>query len=464
MRGSSMGTGKQGRISKRTVLWNLLMFLLMMGGAVLVPYLRDSGQAVTPLYLILAGVLAFGAVLYSFVFEQRVADGFLFWLIPLVYVISVAFLLLFDRPFTFPFWTFGGMLVLCAFRLRYGMFLNIFLLFVIGSLQPLFVSEVLIIQVLCLILFGFVMPHAKVWKDAFNILVSVAAVLVSVRIVCYFTMDKTTLTNDIFCVAVVYAVVICAVLLLSKCLQETVLLQEQNENFEFLEELAAGAEEQDAHVSEYIAMTEGSEEAFSEAYAGRETVSEELPNLAVYLENTEDEEVFARLEELGTESAPLLIRFAEKYPTAFLHVRRVALFAAEVAERMENVNVALVKCGGYYHEIGRLRGEKSLANTLAIAKEENFPDVLRNVLREHTTDGDKATSKEAALLLLTDNICGMCEHLKKTQKGTILISKVIEKALNLRLAKGDFNASGLTAGDLAVIRNTMVEIIKEDMF
>ena len=160
-------------------------------------------------------------------------------------------------------------------------------------------------------------------------------------------------------------------------------------------------------MSEYIAMTEGSEEAFSEAYAGRETVSEELPNLAVYLEDTEDEEVSARLEELGTESAPLLIRFAEKYPTAFLHVRRVALFAAEVAERMENVNVALVKCGGYYHEIGRLRGEKSLANTLTIAKEENFPDVLRNVLREHTTDGDKATSKEAALLLLTDNICGM---------------------------------------------------------
>ena len=58
----------------------------------------------------------------------------------------------------------------------------------------------------------------------------------------------------------------------------------------------------------------------------------------------------------------------------------------------------------------------------------------------------------------------MCEHLKKTQKGTLLISKVIEKALTLRLAKGDFNRSGLTAADLAVIRNTMVEVIKEDMF
>ena len=44
------------------------------------------------------------------------------------------------------------------------------------------------------------------------------------------------------------------------------------------------------------------------------------------------------------------------------------------------------------------------------------------------------------------------------------IIKVIEKALNLRLTKGDLSYSGLTAGDLTVIRNTMAEVIKEDMF
>ena len=45
-----------------------------------------------------------------------------------------------------------------------------------------------------------------------------------------------------------------------------------------------------------------------------------------------------------------------------------------------------------------------------------------------------------------------------------MIVKVIEKAMNLRLSKGDFNDSGLSAGDLAVIRNTMAEVIKEEMF
>ncbi len=465
MRGSSMSKGKRSNNPKRAVLWNLFMFILMMGGAVLVPYLRESGQVLEPVYLISAAALALGAAVYAFVFEAKASEGFLFWMIPLVYMISVAFLLLFDKPFTFPFWTFGGMLILCAFKLRYGMFLNIFLLFIIGSFQTELLSEVLIVQILCLILFGFVMPRAKVWKDAVNILVSVAAVLISVRIICYFTMDKAALTNDIFCVAVVYAVVICAVLLLSRGLQETVLLQEQNESFEFLEELAAGAEEQDANVSEYIAMTEGDAGEHKTYIPAPVAAGESSSSFFAYeTDIVKKEALSARLVELCDESAPLLEKFAGKFPKAFLHVRRVALIAGEVAERMDSVNTALVTCGGYYHEIGRLRGEKSLGQTLAVAKDENFPEELVAVLREHTVDGDKPTSKEAALLLLTDNICGMCEHLKKTQKGTILVEKVIDSALKLRLKKGDLNLSGLTAGELSVIRNTMAEVIKEDMF
>ena len=445
------------------ILWGLFMGILMMAGAVFVPYLRDGGQALHPLYLGLAGGLTLAAVLYACLFEQKASEGFLFWLIPIAYLISVAFLLLFDNPFTFPFWTFGGMLLLCAFRLRYGMFLNVFLLFIIGSRQTEIVTEVLIIQILCLLLFGFVMPYAKVWKDTVNVLISVAAVLISVRIVCFFTMEKEALTGDIFCVAVVYAIVVCAVVLLSKGLRESIFIQEQTEHFDFLEELAAGAEEQDAGVSEYIALTEGNDR---EAYVFERTF-ENVSDTEYVSENSTlafDGEVLSQLEELSKENAPLLQQMQQTYPKAFLHARRVALFASEVAERLEGVNVTLTKCGGYYHEIGRLRGEKTLGNTLAVADESGFPTVLRDVLREHTVGGDKPTSKEAALVLLTDNICGMCEHLKKTQKGTILISKVIDRALNLRLTKGDLSQSGLSAKDLSVTLNTMSEVIKEDMF
>ena len=443
MRASRMKKEKQGNHSKKALLWNLMMFILMMGGAFLVPFLREGVQALTPMYLCLAGGLSLGAFIYAFSFEKQTAEGYLFWLIPLVYIISVAFLLLFDNPFTFPFWIFGGMLVLCAFRLRYGMLLNMFLLFVIGSLQVALISEVLIIQIVCILLLGFVLPYARSLKDGVNVLISVAAVLISVRLVCFFTMNKVTLnetlTGDIFCVAVVYGIVICAVLLLAKPLQDTVLLQSQKESFDFLEELAAVAEEQDAVETEAVFVQQESQ-----------TVT--------------DEALMSHLEELSREHAPLLEQFAERFPMAFLHINRVALIAEEVAKRMDGVNVSLVKCGGYYHEIGRLQGDKSVESTLRVAEEENFPDELRSVLREHTVDGDKPSSKEAALLLLTDNICSMCEHLKKTQTGKIVIVKVIEKAMNLRLSKGDFSNSGLTAGDLTVMRNTMAEVIKEELF
>lgn len=451
---------------KKAMLWNFLMCVIMFGSAVLVPYLSEGGQALHPVYLGLAAVLSIGAGIFSCVFEPKTSEGFLFWLFPLVYVISVAFLLLFDKPFTFPFWTFGGLLILCAFRLRYGMLMNLYLLFIIGSQQPELFSEMLVVQMLCLLLFGFVMPHVKVWKDAVNILIAIAAILVSVRIVCYITMNKESLTNDIFCVAIVYVIVVFAVLILSKVLKETVLLQEQNEHFEFLEELAVGAEEQDANVSAYIALTEGDKEsdvAFDYVLnSTSENVSFQPEALFTYTEA--DEAMLSRLEELAEESAPLLVQLSQKFPNAFLHARRVAVFASEVAQRLEGVNVALVKCGSYYHEIGRLRGDRSVECTLLVAKEEDFPPALQTVLREHTVGGMKPTSKEAALVLLTDNICGMCEHLKKTQEGKILITKVIDRALNLRLAKGDLSQSGLTAMDLSIILNTMGEVIKEDMF
>lgn len=436
------------------------MLLLMMGSAVLIPFLRD-GELGRPLYLILTVTLALGAVVYALVFEKKVTEGFLFWLTPLVYCISVALLLLFDNPFQFPFWTFGGLLLLCGFKLRYGMVVNIFLVYIIGCLQETFVSEILLIHILGILILGFTMPHARAWKDGVNLIISVAAIVITVRLVCFFAVGAKVLTGDIVYVTVVYAIVICAVMILAKVFRENAFLQEQIESFEFLEEIAAGAEEQDANVSEYIAMTEGG----SEERTGELQTSVYAFGMHTNSGNSKlDAEVLTQLLSLEEESSGLLAEFAGRFPKAFLHVRRVASIGGAVAERLDSINTELVRCGGYYHEIGRLRGAKSLKNTLEVAMEEAFPTALQAVLREHTIDGDKPTSKEAALLMLTDNICEMCEYLKKTQNGKILIAKVIDRALNLRLTKGDLNLSGLTVSEFAVIRNTLTEVIKEEMF
>lgn len=426
---------------------------LMIGSALLIPFLKENGQAMNRMYVLFAVLLSCFAAGYAMLFERKASEGVMFWVIPLTFVISVAFLMVFDAPMTFPFWTFGGLLILCASRLRYGMFLNSYLLFVIGSMQTEPFTEVLLIQFICLLVLGMVMPHAKTWKDGINVFISVAALLVSVRIICYFSMDKTAIVEDIFSVAIVYAIVISVVLLLSKTLRESIVSSEANDNFDFLEELAAGVD--GLEEESYHFMTEESQQEAMAAFMDQEDGTST---------SVAREDISEQLEQLCFSEAPLLVELSERFPKAYLHARRVALFASEVAGYMDGVDELLVKCAGFYHEIGKIRGIKTLEGTLLIAQEQCFPEQLIRVLREHTINGDKPTSKEAALVLLTDNICGMCEHLRKKQSGRILVAKVIDRAINLRVIKGDLNQSGLTVKDLSVMQNAMEEVIKEDMF
>lgn len=461
MYGNKMSRRIKVSDKRNAVLWSLLMCALMIGSAVIAPLLREGGQAIKPLYMIFLAGLSVAASAYVYFFEAGAIKGILFGLIPLVYVISFALLLLFDKPLIFPFWCFGGTLLLCAFKLRYGMLLNYFLLFVIGSMQNQPSGEVLVIHMLCLILLGFVMPFAKSWRNGVNILISIAAVVISVRIVFFFIIGKEALTSDIFYIVAVYGAIVFAVILFSGLLQENLLPEYKDESFDFLEELAAGAEEQDTELLNYLALTE----EYTQNTEAVITTEEASVSQAAETPGKEEYNALSEvLQKLCAEDAPLLLQLSQKNTEAYLHVKRVAQLAEDIAKRLDGVNPLLVKCGGYYHEIGRLRGRNTLDNTLAVAKQEGFPELLIHVLKEHTVNGDKPTTKEAALLLLTDNICGMCEYLKKTQEGKILVVKVIDKALALRISKEDLSQSGLTVKEFSIIRNAMTELIKEDMF
>ncbi|MBQ9768265.1 MAG: HD domain-containing protein [Lachnospiraceae bacterium] len=460
------------------------MIALMMGSAVLIPHLRESEETVATTYYVFAAVLSVGAAAYAFLFERKVSEGMLFWLLPLAYVISVALLLLVEAPLVLPFWCFGGILLLSAFKIRYAVLLNYYLLFLIGSTGSQVTKEALVMQVLCLLLLGFVMPLVKKWTDAVNVIISVIALLVSVRIIFFFTAKQEILDDDIFGIALVYVVIILAATLFSRMLQSNTAQTNEPQNFDFLEELAASAEVQDAELLQEMEAEQSVEEKFAtvldtnwaevEASVSETAETEELvtyteasaeDTTAVDRAVTESDAALTEaLSKLCNEEAELLVKLSKEHPSAFFHARRVALIASEIAERLEGVNALLVKTGGYYHEIGRVLGKNTLENTLLAAEAEDFPAPLVSVLREHTVNGDKPTTKEAALVFLTDNICSMCEYLKKSQGGRVLIEKVIDKALNLRITKGDLNASGLSIKEFSVIRNTMAEIIKEDMF
>ncbi len=474
MRVSKMKLFKIG-FKQKTVLLLLLMVALMMGGAVLVPVLRETDETVSGMYYVFAAVLSVGAAVYALYFEQRISEGILLWLLPLAYVISLALLLLVDEPLRLPFWCFGGILLLGTFKIRYAVLMNYFLLFLIGGSQGTLLKEALIMQLLCLVLLSFVIPLVKKWMDAVNVIFSVISLLVSVRIIFFFVARQEIRNDDLFVIALVYIVIILSATFFSRLLQENVLQNDGAEAFDFLEELAVSSEMQDAALLAEGELSGGLEEKFAKILeVEHRPVTEKLfladerkancisSEAAVAVQT--DIELTECLEKLCNEESEHLAKLSAQYPAAFLHARRVALIASELAEYLDEINVALVKAGGYYHEIGRLLGKNTLENTLLVAEAEDFPAPLVSVLREHTLNGDKPTSREAALVFWTDNICSMCEYLKKSQGGKVLVEKVVDKALNLRIAKGDFNASGLSVKDFSVIRNAMVDIIKEDMF
>lgn len=467
MRVSSMETSVTIN-KKKAVLLSIVMLGLMVGGSVLVPLLRETGERMSDSYYIWSAVLSVAALVFLLVFERNVLSGKVAWLIPLVFLISIILFLLFDRPLQMPFWCFGGILLVCGFKLRFGMVLNYYFLFLAGSTQNPVIKEAVVMQVLCLMLLGLTMPYAKKWKDAVEIIVSVFAVLVSVRILFFFLERKSIKDTDIFYLALVYIIVVIISVYFANLLREASFRKKKEATFDYLEELAVSVEAQDTELLNEILFEKEQEEAALEAA----NLSHEVPepdteadkafygSLAV-AEQPADEEA---LTALCAENAPLLEQLRISHRNAYLHARRVALLSSEIAENLEGVQNILVKAGGYYHEIGRLLGKNTMDNTLLVAEREGFPAELCDVLREHSVNGDKPTTKEAALVLLTDNICSMCEYLKKNQSGRLLIDKVIDKALNLRLSKGDLNDSGLTVKEFSVIRNSMAELMKEDMF
>ncbi len=467
MRVSSMETSVTIN-KKKAVLFSIIMLGLMIGGAVLVPFLRETGESLADSYYMCGAALSVAALVFLLVFERQALVGRVTWVIPLVFVISGILFLLFDRPLQMPFWCFGGILLVCGFRLRFGMIVNYYFLFLAGSTQEILSKEAVVMQLLCLMLLGITMPYAKKWKDSINIIVSVFAVLVSVRVLFFFLEKKNIKDTDIFYLALVYTIVVIVSVYFANLLREASFMKEKEASFDYLEELAASVEAQDSELlNELLSGKEQEEAALEAANLSHEEPEPEPEATEAFYESlaaTEQPAEVEALTALCAENAPLLEQLRTSHKNAYLHARRVALLASEIAESLEGVEPALVKAGGYYHEIGRLLGKNTMGNTLRVAEKEGFPSKLCDVLREHSVNGDKPTTKEAALVLLTDNICSMCEYLKKNQSGRLLIDKVIDKALNLRLSKGDLNDSGLSVKEFSVIRNSMAELMKEDMF
>lgn len=156
----------------------------------------------------------------------------------------------------------------------------------------------------------------------------------------------------------------------------------------------------------------------------------------------------------------LLLRLQEYSGQLFVHSMRISSASAQAARHMGG-DVQLAQAGGLYHEIGRITGEKDYVEAgVRLTEENDFPEDLIAVIRQHSTGKEKPQSLEAAIVMFTDCIISTSEYLERNGKrAAISDEKLVDSIFQNRIAKGTLSESGLSDEDLERLRLFYVQQI-----
>ena len=160
-----------------------------------------------------------------------------------------------------------------------------------------------------------------------------------------------------------------------------------------------------------------------------------------------------KLNVICEESFDLMSALKERAPAVYEHSRTVAKLAEHAATTVD-VNVMLVRAGALYHEIGQGLGGNYIKKGMQICSENNIPEAVIDIVREHNINVSKPITKESAIVMLADTIISTIDGLKK--KGSPVPDKVklIDKVLTLRISQGHLDECDLTAGDINKIKDS----------
>ncbi|MCH5267451.1 MAG: HD domain-containing protein [Lachnospiraceae bacterium] len=213
---------------------------------------------------------------------------------------------------------------------------------------------------------------------------------------------------------------------------------------------------------EYVEESDD-EEAIDEETTVEETIDEEANVGEAIVEETTTEEtennlpdsddLYSRLTDILQADYSLFLRLQEYSAQLFVHSMRISSVSAQAARYMGG-NVQLAQAGGLYHEIGRITREKDyVAAGIKLTEENDFPEDLTAVIRQHSLKYEKPQSLEAVIVMFTDNIISTDEYLKRSGKrGAVSDDKLVDMIFKDRISKGNLSESGMSDEDIEKLR------------
>lgn len=156
----------------------------------------------------------------------------------------------------------------------------------------------------------------------------------------------------------------------------------------------------------------------------------------------------------------LLLRLQEYSGPLFIHSMKISSAAAQAARHMGG-NVQLAQAGGLYHEIGRIVNEKDYINAgVELLKENDMPEELLDVIRQHSTSSAKPQTLEAAIVMLADCIMSTSDYLEKNGKREFISDeKLVKGVFENRIAKGNLDEAGLSDAQIEQLQEFFVKQI-----
>lgn len=222
-----------------------------------------------------------------------------------------------------------------------------------------------------------------------------------------------------------------------------------------------------------------------------------------------------KLQELADTSHPLLQALLTKAPSTYTHTFMVAAMSERAAQNL-GLDTFLVRAGVYFHDIGKIPNAGFfIENQHLIPKPENIdkdnPGLAAKIVIDHVIDGiamakkarlprevidfipehhgtstmaffyhkaladltpqqrkkinkkdfqypgPKPQRKETAIVMIADSVEAASRSLDVISPESI--DELIQKIINIKLAENQLDESGLTIGDLNIIKQSFKEIL-----
>jgi len=130
------------------------------------------------------------------------------------------------------------------------------------------------------------------------------------------------------------------------------------------------------------------------------------------------------------------------------------------AAKLIGCDANLAMTGGLYHEIGRMVGKDYVKEGTRLLKNQKVADKVVYIVEEHNIRYAIPTSKEAAIVMLSDSIVSTIAYLKREQ-GQVSVEDVVDSVFVKRFEKGILDKSKLTMDDIVKLKKFYLETLQK---